>query len=74
MRPSHFNPPLSTWRYCECNGREERAHMGCGHSTFNCEAVCHGDVVPTMDPVDVGCVAWRATAGCDPEHGARVPR
>ena len=47
--------------------------MGCGHSAFNCEAVCHGDLVPTMDPVDVGCVAWRATAGCDPNHGARLP-
>ena len=68
--------PKAASGYCLCSDGDERAHMGCGHETFRCDAVCHGDVTPAASGTPgwtSGCVAWRATAGCDPEHGARNP-
>ena len=58
--------------YCECSHIVDghpvafnKGGVGCGHTTFNCSAVCGGTDLPAMLPAAETCAAWRETKGCD---------
>ena len=58
--------------YCECTHIVDghpvafnKGGVGCGHTTFNCSAVCDGTDLPAILPTVEKCAAWRETKECD---------
>ena len=61
--------PRDASGYCECAGGRKASLVTCDHEPIVCRIECDRDNSPARSPSPSsgGCVAWRQTAGCDPQ-------
>jgi hypothetical protein len=61
--------PRDASGYCECAGGRKVSLVTCDHEPIVCRIECDRDPSPARSPSPSsgGCVAWRQTAGCDPQ-------
>ena len=61
--------PRDASGYCECAGGRKASLVTCDHEPIVCRIECDRDTSPSagQSPSSDGCIAWRQTAGCDPQ-------
>ena len=61
--------PRDASGYCECAGGRKVSLVTCDHEPIVCRIECDRDTSPSagQSPSSDGCIAWRQTAGCDPQ-------
>ena len=61
--------PRDASGYCECAGGRKVSLVTCDHEPIVCRIECDRDASPSegQSPSSDGCIAWRQTAGCDPQ-------
>lgn len=61
--------PRDASGYCECAGGRKASLVTCDHEPIVCRIECDRDTSLSggASPSSDGCIAWRQTAGCDPQ-------